>query len=244
MQTRLLATGTETHDVIAGPLRLAHTYRAQHVLQYLRSVLKCDWPATLPKWDSVDRFLATIPGPDPGTCLFAQTWPHFNLFAVKIIRLATECEVTEILPAAYYQFSRLLAQNARVLRQGTLASSAAAPEDLQKLLNGRDVLRSDVACWALALLTELSDGRQRLPAHFPCWDALSGWWCARVLPALLWGSGATDPRRSLLELSTAVQLSCVDQNPPCASCRTWTSNQLHKKRQEIWNSLPVWFGVV
>lgn len=185
-----------------------------------------------------------MPAPAPSTAHAAD-----DAEAVTIIRLANECDVPHVLPAAFYHFSRLQAQRRNALAPGVLRSSAARSEDFQMLLDGRERMRSHVARWAMLLEEDMRNetcNRLSVNAHtggdLDCWRVVAHWWRGHGMTILLFGGGALDPLRVLHDLCARIHSELKDA--ACTSCRSWTYAEIQRQRQIIWNLLPEWFGVV
>ena len=77
-------------------------------LYHILSLLECDWPQSLRQWDNLEDEIAML----ESSWMNQSPPPSIHLDdclpePAAAIRLARECDVPNILPAAFYHLSRL-----------------------------------------------------------------------------------------------------------------------------------------
>ncbi|GJJ13651.1 hypothetical protein Clacol_007907 [Clathrus columnatus] len=161
----------EKHNIntiraVEGILLLANKYQVDHLRELIVGLLEQDWPTKLSHWDlnemeirakkGLSEFINESSIPDP----------------CEVIRLARKCDVSSILPAAFYHLSRIRGISYRHLpeslqetfsyedREETSDFSLLSVEDFCCLLVGRDaMLRIFKSYLDTALLSAMNSNR-------------------------------------------------------------------------------------
>jgi hypothetical protein len=155
-----------------------------------------------------------------------------------------DCNVLEILPVVFYDLARVhevITPNPREgFRRADL--SVLTADDLRRLTQGRGALRGrfiDRITNLLALILHDDCKRITVPGKLsPCHAGLKRWWDAQL------GSGpsAADPICWLQK-----QVSLCDDIPHdevCGGCTRVVKKYIQAVREDLWTSLPDFFGLV
>ncbi|KAI0310086.1 hypothetical protein OF83DRAFT_1156390 [Amylostereum chailletii] len=246
----------------AGALRLAAKYIFEDIHALLIQALRDAWPTLLQAWDARALMLR----------IAMQTFVRNHVYDVSplhpdpiaTIHLATEHDLPELLPAAYYDLSTITHDFKPDIVLGhpfrwwaTLGD--LTPEEKIRLLAGRHALK--------AYLRALEDdpfaghrthGCRRAEERRREWDPdvstpendelVTGWPCARGIER--WWRGrfeawGDDVRTDPLEWMRLTGARCegIDEHDACAWCRTWFKGHIAWLREDLWLKLPQIFGL-
>ena len=85
-----------------GPLSLANKYQMDDLRGRIITIIERDWPVTLAQWEKFNSRMDIILKSPDNICI-----SNFMPEPASAIRLALECDVPKILPAAYYHLCRI-----------------------------------------------------------------------------------------------------------------------------------------
>jgi hypothetical protein len=162
------------------------------------------------------------------------------------LRLAMDCNVLDILPVTFYDLVRVhevIAPNPHEgFRRADL--SVLTAEDLRRLTQGRGALRGKFLDGITNLLVVLlHNDCKRIPVPgkpSPCHAGLKNWWEAQL--GAVSGPSVADPIGWLRE-----KVSLCDDIPHdevCSGCTRVVKKYLQNVREDLWTSLPEFFGLV
>ncbi|KAH9830003.1 uncharacterized protein C8Q71DRAFT_717556 [Rhodofomes roseus] len=247
-------------DVISGVLRLSNKYLIDHLRIRCLQWLRADWPSSLEGWDR--RELQATD--DNKRYAPRESYPH----PIRIINLARELALDDLLPSALYDLSRY---GPRKIAAGTttvpcpaptsasVASNALdericlSPQELYTALLGRECGQRYIASF---IEKELS-GRPVSPTCInrhrdngrPCRESFYF-----IMLNILRSVGGISAGRDADPLFTLVQaiemLSRKDFTDGekqcglqiCEACKIDFAQSAAKARQDVWAQLPSWFG--
>ncbi|KAI0048861.1 hypothetical protein FA95DRAFT_1604826 [Auriscalpium vulgare] len=205
-----------------GILRLAFKYDASDIQDVVLPVFKAQWPSKLAGWDQLQ-----VPDPQaapPQDTLMNVDYVHPD--PVSAIRLAVECNISHVLPLAYYSLACLLATAEKAHR-------ARITSDLT-LEEGRIVFLGFLSFGDVLDLSEMVDDCP----HLVCGSSITQWY-RQILDS---GYHITDPlgwfRWALTKISASTSSHMV-----CMDCRTAALEWLQQERLSFWRSLPGMFGL-
>ncbi|EJD54076.1 hypothetical protein AURDEDRAFT_133681 [Auricularia subglabra TFB-10046 SS5] len=225
-----------TERAVAGPLRIATKYAAHNLRERIVQILEADWPLTLEAWNANEKVTRSrMESLDLREC-----FPE----PASIIRLARDCNVPSILPAAFYHLNELYREDDSKLDidKRQYEPSLLSLADMHALVVGRESMRSFLCKWLIELPISYSvaetgpacltspnkDGRR-------CCDAIHHWWMRDFLePSLqriLWPIDHLELFQRELETDPRI----------CTMCRGWLAAQFQHACSVIWRALPEWF---
>ena len=190
------------------PMRLAKKYDMDKLIRLLIPLVEAQWPRTLMEWD-----VYTVHN---------KKHPEAHLEPAAAIVLATEHNITSILPAAYYLLSQIgiyddYDSNGPKTRKLTARWDMLSPRDYRRLIYGKETLPGIIESLAATV--------------FRC----SSEQCGRKLALL----SALRDQRDFLSIITPLDLASI----PCSSCRSWMFRDPPRiLRQKAWDGLPVIFN--
>lgn len=227
--------------------RIALKYKASNVIEALASQLEQDWPKTISEWDASQ--CEDGPCSEPSGDSHPENWSGNRVAAmepVSAIQVARIANMPNILPAAYYQLSRISSSD--VLWQDTVSQigptedyiwqkgglkrgrgggkiDGRAPllsrEDLRRLRLGKEKLSRYILSFKKRLPKELG-------LHPRCGDA----WNIGI-PAK-----SEDVLTDLLEVCSAEVFPGVNM---CSDCRSQINARGKEERAKVWALLPQLF---
>ncbi|KAI0055895.1 hypothetical protein BV25DRAFT_1903501, partial [Artomyces pyxidatus] len=206
-----------------GILRLAHKYEASSIRKLVVEALEAQWPSELDDWTDMRE--------DRGRL---QLWKRVKPLPLpdKVIRLAFDCNVPSVLPAAFYDLACIIDANAqsgsKELRQAELTLLSA--DELSKLLRGKAAIRGHL----IRLIEDTAQNQRGWPGCDPeiCRpSAFEQYWYLECASAL---SDA-----SLLSwFSHCVEgLDFDDASGPCKNCKIKLEAHLLRSRADLWKGL-------
>ncbi|OCH85118.1 hypothetical protein OBBRIDRAFT_839210 [Obba rivulosa] len=250
---------------IAAVLRLSTKYLIEHLRQRCLLRLETDWPSSVPAWDYREKQATDAAGRyNP-----RDSFPH----PILVIQLAQEMCLDTLLPSAFYDLSRygprkiVYGTAAPVLPLP--ASSAGSPpdgdahtpvfirlshDDLLTSLLGREFGQRYIASFLDKELAErpISEdcsnkdtdaGRVcRESFYFIMLNVLrsvGGIACGRDADPLFTLTQAVD-MLSRTDFSDGVRQCGLKI---CAACKADFSDAVTKAREDVWEQIPVWFGL-
>ncbi|KAF8482877.1 hypothetical protein DFH94DRAFT_730257 [Russula ochroleuca] len=231
-----------------GILRLALKYDCEPLRDQMINVLRHAWPQYLIDWDFLQKRTEDLEVAYLRRECFDMSFAHPE--PARTLRLAMDCNVVDILPVVFYDLMRVhevIAANPwEIFRRADL--SVLTAEDLRRLAHGRGNLRGkyldditylqhDIrldSCKRIPVSGKLFSGKQS-----PCHASLKKWWDTRLGVAS--GPSVRDPIRWLRE-----EISLCDDIPQdevCVGCIRAIKKYLERVREELWTSLPYFFGL-
>ncbi|KAI0055896.1 hypothetical protein BV25DRAFT_1894861 [Artomyces pyxidatus] len=221
-------------DSYSGILRLAVKYEAPLIRKVIADILEMEWPQQLDDWDRVQGVLNekidSLYGEEEDVTPY---YPNPS----RAIRLATDCDIPNVLPIAYYDLMRLLNDVDRALESQTrdFDTSALTADELRKLITGQTLLQK----------TFRGSIKKFKPPHTPscakdhaCQHAVSKWLDRQQIR---YRGQESDPLRWL---ETASRWCDDSRITVCPECRMWMSDTLESIRRKLWLGLPEYFGLV
>lgn len=233
-------------------LALAKKYGIEHLRQRIVAHFEADWPQSLWQWDRLEAEIRAM----------VETWHEEHWCAANLkyvddhlpepasaIRLARDCDIPNILPAAFYHLSRLSIHNDRLSARVAQHEGKADLFGLEGLLDGQrtadwNILSSaDYICLlkGRARLSTFSrelfgavsiSSRQHSESVDPC--------CLPQQLALI--RNACDRSPDILEtLRRYSEWGHVREKEVCSMCCAYVRKELRGFRRAIWNKLPEFF---
>lgn len=168
----------------------------------------------------------------------------------SIIRLARDCSVPSILPAAFYHLNELYREDDSKLEPEKRQYEPAllALSDMHALVVGREAMRAFLCKWLMEVpmlytgesgpaCVTAAAGRDAPAASGSrrCCDAIAHWWLREFiepsLQRILWPIDHLELFNRELE----------QDNRICLVCKGWLSAQFQHACGYIWRALPEWF---
>ncbi|EMD38779.1 hypothetical protein CERSUDRAFT_151409 [Gelatoporia subvermispora B] len=258
---------SSAHDfpAIAAVLRLSTKYLIEHLRQRCLLRLETDWPTSLLGWDYRERQATDSTGRyNP-----RDSFPH----PILVIQLAQEMRLETLLPSAFYDLSRYgprkivygtVAPSPPLPTPPTSASSSGvadaaiiirmSQEDLVTTLLGRELGQRYIAAFLDKELSErpisegcchkVADGGRvcRESFYFIMLNVLrsvGGIACGRDADPLFTLTQAVD-MLSRTDFSDGVRQCGLKI---CAACKVDFADAVAKAREEVWELIPMWFGL-
>ncbi|KAI0266833.1 hypothetical protein BC834DRAFT_873753 [Gloeopeniophorella convolvens] len=226
-----------------GILHLAVKYEVGHLEKHLLDTLRHAWPQYLFDWDYLQKRTEDLEKVYLRSECFDLSFAHPE--PARTVRLATDYDVLDILPVVYYDLVRVhevIAPNPHEgFRRADL--SVLSADDLRRLTQGRGALRGKFLDGLANLLVVLPhDGCKRVPVPgkpWPCHAGLKKWWDAQL--GAVAGPSVADPLGWLRE--TVELCDDIPHDEVCAGCTRVVKKYLQSVRQELWTSLPEFFGL-
>ncbi|KZV75525.1 hypothetical protein PENSPDRAFT_748418 [Peniophora sp. CONT] len=230
--------------VLAGMLRMCKNYDAPALGDIVKAKIRNEWPMTLEKWDSLQNAISRYPD--------AQR-AHGFADPVATIRLAREYNIPEVLPAAFYDLSRVYAFDSpaadfchRKLDLDTLPA-----ETLTTLVKGMASLRRHIT-WSQIVYTQSNldfSARAFRGAVPSCQEVIVD--AGNKHKPFLCSAGDILLRLESFKelLAEALDGATVPVAPGrtrslvCSKCRAQVIADVQVRREIIWNSLPAMFGL-
>ncbi|CCL98555.1 uncharacterized protein FIBRA_00555 [Fibroporia radiculosa] len=254
-----------TFPALAGVLRLSNKYLIDHLRRRCLIRLRTDWPATLAGWDVREK-QATDPA---GRYIPRDSFPH----PILVIQLAQELNLSDLIPAALYDLSRYGPRKivaGAVPPTSLLPAVFADPSEAKsEEENGRVVLPRQELYTVLSgresgqryLATFVEKELSARPVSANCANKANenGRVCREsfyfIMLNVMRSVGGIASGRDADPLFTLVQavdmLSRTDFSDGvkqcglkiCASCKADFTQTASKAREDVWEQIPVWFGL-
>ena len=237
-------------SVYAPALRLAIKYQAIALVQRLTPLVSQQWPNKLDDWDKLeDNIVAAMKNAPPGTNI-----NDISPDPASVIRLGRDCDLSILLPIAFYHLSRLY----------TDANSDKVSNDWQPptLKGSIWTQRPRRGCWAKRSLLSNDDkdivalGRERMTRWtakqawqvFDRWICESGkcrdlgvypFWCELQADIMIRMDILSALRDSIHRVHNVHSNECF----VCAPCRAAIESKLALVREKFFTILPHFFGM-
>ncbi|KAI0048879.1 hypothetical protein FA95DRAFT_1653360 [Auriscalpium vulgare] len=220
-----------------GILRLATKYDASKVRRILVDALQAQWPARLAAYDGMNNGMNKSVDEGPS---FREDFPSDP---GRAIRLATDFDIPDVLPFAYYALARLIASpELSKIKPGELTH--LTPNELNVLILGVADLRvqtnriiSSTQGWTSKCQQDLVYDDEAEDDVSPCEHSLEQW----VERQHALESCCGDPLAWLKVMS----MLCMDIEDVCETCRVYVrTDVLVDARNRLWKTLPAVFGLV
>lgn len=170
----------------------------------------------------------------------------------QVIRLAKECNVPSILPAAFYHLGRCyaLTPESDHLQYNPPNTELLTPQDWSSLLRGRDSIRAQVSHFLYRFVSMRrpvgnSDhvchkSLPESPETWACRKNIKDWWVQTSFEMLSSQDVLfNDPLEGLKIMSHMVS----NNTHVCGPCRGWVQGMLAQQRAVLWQSLEGHFGL-
>lgn len=249
---------------MSGVLRLSSKYFVEHLRERCMIRLHHDWPTTLAGWDKREQEAV-----DPtGHYLPRELYPH----PVLVIQLALDLGIHSILPAAFYDLSRYGASkilagvippprifDPYIPRNPDLPRTKMVLTRAQfiQILDGRERVQHYLSNFLSTTLSSrqpspgclyrshLVDPSRQCKESFyylklNTLRAIGGISCGRDADTLFTLTQATE-MLSRTDFSDGKKKCGLRL---CLPCKIDFATCAAKAREEVWESLPVWFGLV
>ncbi|KDQ58242.1 hypothetical protein JAAARDRAFT_57970 [Jaapia argillacea MUCL 33604] len=232
---------------VQGTLKLANKYQFDELRKIIVRQLEADWPQTLADWDRLEKEVRFVHYEEHGKDSAGQVDGLYldDRFPepASAIRLAQECDVPNILPAAFYHLSRIdldadwdryrsegdkirkeeyhraLGYGCQTARWGLLK-----PEDLMKLCRVRDQVREQ------AYLSHTGAWDRLECCVEECWQARTKYaWEAKEEMFL-----SKDP---LMDLRKYCREEVLVKLKLCRGCSQAVKDILTHRRSKVWERL-------
>ncbi|KAI0055873.1 hypothetical protein BV25DRAFT_1718052 [Artomyces pyxidatus] len=224
-----------------GILRLATKYDASVIRKLIVEALEREWPTNIDDWKRLQERM------DEKMLLFDWTllpnldstpfWPD----PVRAIRLASDYDVPNVLPIAYYDLMRVLnADYDSHSHEPTRDRAAAAltADELRRVIHGRTMLQTEFR----SKLSVTPGRSEHCESGDACAIGVRSWMAARVMEMR---DLEYDPLR-WLEAVLAKWRDAGVSTPEidaCRSCRAVMQNYWGRAPYDLWGALPEYFGV-
>lgn len=235
---------------------MANKYQVDNIRRIVLERLESDWPQSLSDWRRLEAEIEVMEH---------DAWTHVEDPASMVslhldrslaepasaIRLAQECNIPSILPAAYYQLSRLTVEHDTAsvekdpesfvithgIEQRTARWSLLEKEDLMRVFRGKVKLQEKFPSTLLpscsSIFSETEDRDQLCPMHL---ERDKG-----VFIRSIWDKIEKASASDIFQGYQAV-LKEIEQEKVCGNCLQRARAQLDC--QGIWHELPSIFGLV
>ncbi|KIJ53541.1 hypothetical protein M422DRAFT_241776 [Sphaerobolus stellatus SS14] len=244
----------DTIQRVEGPLLLATKYEVDTLRNRIIALLEVDWPTTLEEWDGneaeMKRMLVTLEQAGNGDTL-SEHWPE----PASCIRLANLCNVPSLLPAAYYDLSRIAFDadiNDDDFEEDSLMEPAPidydyrsaafgllSAKELRHLMYGKRALLRYCICVSFNMITTLLKNHIcPVPeAVFLTEDEACG--ASEAIEAAQifenkslaqYGAGGTDPLLILAQYSSTTAL--------CNMAQANLKQEIKQQRRGLWDTIP------
>lgn len=251
-------------EVISGVLRLSSKYLIEHLRTRCIHWLRADWPSTLEGWDRREH-QAT----DDGKRYTPREW---YAHPVRMINIARELSLDELLPAAFYDLSRYgprkIASGTTIVPSTCVSDGAVTPAraelveerislsaaDLYTALVGREAGQRFIAAFIEKELSARAvsagctnrgrdSARQcRESFYFIMLNVL------RAVGGISAGRDA-DPLYTLVQATEMLNRKDFTDGEKqcglqiCEPCKTDFAKAAMSARESVWALLPGWFGL-
>ncbi|GJE88201.1 BTB/POZ domain-containing protein [Phanerochaete sordida] len=236
----------DTLKVIGGPLRLAAKYDMESVTRELVPVLERHWPSTYAGWVHAEKgFRLSHPG-------VVQITRERYQDPAAAVRLAMDLCLRSVLPAAFYDLSRIsIRKPLRAVPHDRWADAALLSwEDMERLTIARErlarYLEEDLFRTIERSITDLMGhiGDVYGIRKHSCEGNLEKWWVrAHPVPGRAYSDG---PLASLQGLAEALENEDSDDEyltNVCRGCRRELAGELRLEAPDLWNKLPELFDL-
>ncbi|GJE88205.1 hypothetical protein PsYK624_042880 [Phanerochaete sordida] len=248
----------DTVDRFGGPLKVAAKYEVDSVLCQLAPIIERDWPSQYEDWvrreAGIKRTHSRIETSNKGHSISYVPRSKFQDPAA-VIQVAQKAQLNSVLPAAYYDLSRILLRPPRYMRTSSRWADAKLldRDDLERLTVGReriaDHLRGKLEGNATTnpFMRIILHGRQRAPgrchAHGDCQGVLNDW--SKNNNTIAYWSKERHLRAPLETLEELAE--CLQQGKSahlvalCLPCRVDCAALLRRKAKVLWQKIPEYF---
>ncbi|RPD60552.1 hypothetical protein L226DRAFT_559712 [Lentinus tigrinus ALCF2SS1-7] len=245
--------------VVSGAIRIADKYLIESLRDRLVKQVCADWPTTLQEWDQFDAELSVI---RKNEAAFCELIPE----PISAILFAQEFGCTQILPAAFYQLSRIIYgyewDNAEMRELMTLCPLARwslldkDPANLVRCLRGFQELDNfyldafellSAECRDMYMVDSEDMSEDQAEDRSPCVPFLDR------LISLVWEKRRRDslwnrdPLRFLQECINCLQRPELSKEyfPKglCKHCSDSLRSTIRDRRRDIWELLPQYFNL-
>ncbi|KAH7102982.1 hypothetical protein BKA62DRAFT_655587 [Auriculariales sp. MPI-PUGE-AT-0066] len=228
-----------TEQAVAGTLRISTKYAVSSLRDRIIEILEDDWPSSLEAWNANERI----------TRLRMETLDLRDCFPepASIIRLARDCNVPSLLPAAFYHANELIREDPTRITEDKqqFEMSLLSREDLGALIIGREAMRMFLSKWLMTMPNNYTGengprcgsalSRSSPTRDARCCNAIPLWWLREFLEPgfqkLLWPIDHLELFQQELERDNRI----------CVACRAWLVLQFKGCTEHIWHMLPEWF---
>ncbi|KAI9509708.1 hypothetical protein F5148DRAFT_977892 [Russula earlei] len=229
-----------------GILRLSMKYDVAPLRDQMLDVLRHAWPQYLFDWDYLQKRTEDLEKAYLRRECFDLSFAHPEPGIT--VRLAMDYNVLDILPTVFYDLLRVhevIAPNPHEgFRRADL--SVLTADDLRRLTQGRGALRGKFLDGITNLLTVLPhDNCKRVPVPgkpSPCRAGLKKWWDVQL--GAVTGPSVADPIGWLREKEKVGLCTDMPHDEVCGSCTRVVKKYLQNVREDLWTSLPDFFGLV
>ncbi|KAI0055197.1 hypothetical protein BV25DRAFT_1922022 [Artomyces pyxidatus] len=210
-----------------GILRLAVKYDAEDIRVVVINALKTEWPLSLSEWDLLRSKSKEAVVTLMAAASVMDTIPLFP-DAGKIIRLARDCNVPDLLPSAYYDLMCNMEMHIPLSPFHEPRLEHLSADDLKCLARGRAVLRTDFGYNVKDLIFEVA------PPHNPRYG------CEKVIRAFRVEHKDLALVTSDILLFYADAVKALDklEDKLCRCCSDSIRGLLQLARKSVWDSLP------
>lgn len=233
-------------------LALANKYGIDHLRDRIIGHVEVDWPQSLWQWDMLEAEILAM----------EETWYMYDEYKngpiddflpepASAIRLARECNIPSILPAAFYHLSRLSIEDNR--RNPRTSSVHLEPEvPYQHSFYGNrtadwTILSSQDYMCLLRGKAKLASAADRLfSASHVDNDRHSDNVCALLQGLTLLADIRETCRRSPDILNTLRRFlgRAEFKNQVCSACKLYIQTELRRLRHSIWVEIPEYFDLM
>ncbi|KAI0316944.1 hypothetical protein OF83DRAFT_1283765 [Amylostereum chailletii] len=212
-------------------LRIATKYECEALRESCVRLLMQEFPTKLEDWDDRERVALEM--------THDEAWSD----PMHIIRLATDCDVPDALPLAFYDAATLIeleGDNRRELELSLLTSA-----DLVALIRGRSQLRSRFLRFVARSATDLNNEHRRndICDLTSCEEVLEDLWTGFNPVTMADAERARDPLNFMKARAQKIYSSNSFKKSLCPLCQKWLRGVIHEFRQAMWASLPNAFGL-
>ena len=248
-------------EVISGVLRLSSKYLIEHLRTRCIHWLRADWPSTLEGWDRREH-QAT----DDGKRYTPREW---YAHPVRVINLARELGLDELLPAAFYDLSRYgprkIASGTTIAPSPCVSDGCVAPArteieerislsapDLYTVLVGREAGQRFIATFIEKELSarHVCEGcaNRARDSGRPCRESFY-FIMLNVLRAVggISAGRDADPLYTLVQATEMLNRKDFTDGEKqcglqiCEPCKADFAKAAGKAKEDVWASLPSWF---
>lgn len=245
--SKLKPLSPDTPSLIRGALKLATKYQIDDIRKAIIERLESDWPQTLGQWDALEAHADAL------TLEYRANGPVEGLYPddqlpepASAIRLARECNIPSILPAAFYHLSRLSPGNDWDKAHASRGDVSGVPQaqyqlglrtakwclldtdDFMCLLRAKEVESNEIAMAPLKLRFQLQTPTLCSDGCLTQATVMMGWW------------HPFDPLRYLDEKFGVGELT---RRGVCAKCAPIAQKHAQERRENFWRNFPASCGI-
>ncbi|EKM56190.1 uncharacterized protein PHACADRAFT_184866 [Phanerochaete carnosa HHB-10118-sp] len=243
----------DTLKIVAGPMRLAAKYEMDGILNQLAPILERDWPSKYEDWMHAEKeFEQDYYDRHPDEILTGMTVDEYQDPAAAV-QLAQQTRLLSILPAAFYDLSRIYLRTPAIRKPDGFFPRCAntrllSRDDLERLAVGRERIAKYAAyqlgqnVWGELITGDALQLKGRCSkTDRTCLAYISSWLRTKLAGSDAMHILSSDPMISLDRMAQQLEAdnhSSEYLSPTCHTCRSWFAHLMRKEAKTLWDKLP------